>query len=64
MITNFAMNNKNVDMMCRRSVAMKSSFRKSQVHRDRARDAYRKLTNFKEQILFFKQVYEDLRINM
>ena len=47
MITNSAYNPKNVDIMSRRSVAMKSSFRKSLAHKDRARDAYRKLTNFK-----------------
>lgn len=40
---------------------MKNNFRTSQMHHDRARDAYMKLNNFKEQIVFFKQILEDLR---
>lgn len=56
MITNLAYNPKNLDMMYRRSVLMKNSFRASQIHHDRARDAYKKLANFKEHILFFKQI--------
>ena len=58
MITNLAFNPKNHDMniLYRRSMLMKNSFRNSQINQDRARDAYKKLTNFKEQILFFKQI--------
>lgn len=56
MISNMAYNPKNIDMMYRRSVLMKTNFRASQINQDRARDAYKKLTNFKEQILFFKQI--------
>lgn len=47
MISNSAYNPKNLDIMYRRSVLMKNSFRASQIHHDRARDAYKKLTNFK-----------------
>jgi hypothetical protein len=61
MITNSAFNQKNLDIMYRRSMLMKNSFRNSVINQDRARDAYKKLTNFKEQILFFKQILEDLR---
>ncbi len=61
MITNSAYNQKSLDMMYRRSMLMKNSFRNSQINQDRARDAYKKLTNFKQQILFFKQILEDLR---
>lgn len=64
MISNSALNTKNTDIMSRRSIAMKCSFRESQAHKDRARDAYRKLNNFKEHILFFKQIYEDLKAYM
>lgn len=64
MITNSAHTPKNADIMMRRSVFMKSSFRESLAHRDKSRDAYRKLANFKEQILFFKQIYEDLKAYM
>lgn len=64
MITNSAFNTKNADIMSRRSIAMKFSIRESQAHKDRARDAYRKLNNFKEHILFFKQVYQDLKAYM
>lgn len=56
MITNLAYNPLNTDMMYRRSMLMATNFRTSQMHQDRARDAYKKLTNFKEQILFFKQI--------
>lgn len=61
MITNAVFNPKNIDTMHRRSILMKSNFRASQLNQDRARDAYKKLTNFKEQILFFKQILQDLR---
>lgn len=47
MITNSAYNQKSLDMMYRRSMLMKNSFRNSQINQDRARDAYKKLTNFK-----------------
>lgn len=52
---------KTLDCMYRRSVLVKNSFRTSMINQDRARDAYKKLANFKEQVLFFKQVLEDLR---
>ena len=61
MISNSAYNNKTLDTMYRRSVVVKNSFRNSQINQDRARDAYKKLANFKEQVLFFKQILEDLR---
>ncbi len=61
MISNSAYNNKTLDIMYRRSVIVKNSFRNSQINQDRARDAYKKLANFKEQVLFFKQILEDLR---
>jgi hypothetical protein len=47
MITNLAYNPLNTDMMYRRSMLMTNNFRTSQMHQDRARDAYKKLTNFK-----------------
>lgn len=47
MITNAVFNPKNIDTMHRRSILMKSNFRASQLNQDRARDAYKKLTNFK-----------------
>ena len=61
MISNSAYNNKTLDIMYRRSMLVKNSFRNSQINQDRARDAYKKLANFKEQVLFFKQILEDLR---
>lgn len=61
MITNSVYNSKSIDCMYRRSMLMKNNFRTSQINLDRARDAYKKLTNFKEQIMFFKQILDDLR---
>jgi hypothetical protein len=61
MISNSAYNSKTLDIMYRRSMIVKNSFRNSQINQDRARDAYKKLANFKEQVLFFKQILEDLR---
>lgn len=47
MINNLAINPKTLDIMYRRSLLMKNSFRNSQINQDRARDAYKKLSNFK-----------------
>lgn len=56
MITNWGYNTKTLDSMHRRSIIVRNSFRNSLINQDRARDAYKKLTNFKEQIMFFKQI--------
>lgn len=47
MVTNAVFNPKTIDVMYRRSMIMKNEFRVSQMNHDRARDAYKKLTNFK-----------------
>jgi hypothetical protein len=50
-----------MDIMSRRSLLMKINYQANQIQQDRSREAYRKLTNFKEQILFFKDVLNDIR---
>lgn len=61
MIRNNVYNEMCMDTMYRRSLLMTENFKNAQLVQDRAREAYKKLSNFKEQILFFKQILEDLR---
>ena len=55
------MKNEDEKKLQRRSVQVFQTFRASQLTQDRARSAYQKLNNIKEQILFFKEILEDLR---
>ena len=45
----------------RRSIEVKNGVRASQFTKDLAREAYRRLNNFKEHILFFKDNLDYLR---
>ena len=47
--------------MSRRSFLINETIKNAQLNQDRALEAYKKLRNFKEQILFFRKILEDLR---